>query len=274
MTERKRFLAGLAAGILIIAACIEAVRAGAERGWLGTFDSFLWWIGRFKWLYDYQTLITGCAAVLAATWSVRAVRDQIKSSDAAVQKQIDYAARIEKDRIEAKRDAARVTLPLALSGICDYAESSGRHFEALRKKSIAGRLPRGHALPEFPALPDNAISAIKETVEFVDIQDRRVFAHLVRRIQVQSARIRGLADETRMSRGIARANIESYLVDCILIYAQASDLFDFARAETENVPLELSNDALSSAFAVLGIYDDDVRARLREQALRAYRNTA
>jgi len=258
MTERQRFFAGLAAGIFILAVCIEAVRAIAERGWVGTFDGVLWWLGRFRWLYDYQTFLTGAAAVAAATFSIRAVRDQIKASDKAVQRQIDHAKQLEADRRDAKRAAARATLPLALSAINDYARECIQSLLTVLDACQPGRvLPKTVILPTFPSVPSEGISALKEMVEFSEPPERKFISLFLTSIQVQRTRILGLIEGHQNPHHIiSELNIKRYIVDALEIYSQAEGLYGFGRGKIQRIPDGITYEQIGQSLGKVGIYDD------------------
>lgn len=264
-------LGGFIGGLFAYAVGREIVWVFQTRPAGLVIDDTLSAVGSLRWVDT--TLVTGLAAVGAAYFSVYWVRRQIASASADTQKQIDHANWLHDELRKSKRDAARVTLPLALSAVCEYSEECARRLAALLPHVRGFTLPRAHPLPDMPSLPDNAIAVIKEVVEFVEEADRAVFAHLVRRIQVQNTRVRGLADEALVTRGIARPNLEAYIVDSILVYAQASDLFDFARYRTNEVSQELGEDSLGGAFASARIHGE-LRDRLADNARRSFLNEA
>jgi len=262
LSDWNKFWIALGAGFLGLCIAVEIVRAIYNHGWQKTFFATVEYIGQLTWLSEFQTLLTGAAAVLAATLSVRAVKDQIRASDEAVQRQIDHEKALEAKRIEAKRDAARAVLPLTLSSICDYAHTCGKTLHLMLRQNANNIRARKGQVPQFRSVPDEAMRALKEMIEFLERPERLLFANLIGEIQVQSARIRGLQDESRSAGGVPAANIESYIADSLVIYAQASTLFDFARGDTETVPIEASDECVRSAILSFGIYDLGLRSRL------------
>lgn len=258
-------IAGFFVGLLIFAVTREVYFAFSERDPIMLVNASLRAVGSLSWVDT--TLVTGVAAVLAAAFSIREVRKQIRSTEIAAEKQIDHASRLHAEIRDSKRDAARSSLPLALSSICEYSEICTRQLAGILPHVREGRVPRSFKYPDFPRLPDNAISAIKETIEFIDEADRKTFARLISRIQVQHSRIRGLPDESRATSGVSRVNLDAYIIDSAIVYAQASELFDFARYDTDVVPDQISDEALGSAFSVAQIYGS-LKDRLMERAQR------
>lgn len=245
-------IAGFFVGLFIFSVTREVYFAFSEFGALALINSSLRAVGRLGWIDT--TLVTGAAAVAAAALSIREVRKQIRSSEIATQKQIDHASMLHEHVRNSKRDAARSSLPLALSSICEYSEICTRMLAGMLSHMQSDRVPRTFEFPEFPRLPENAISAIKETIEFIEESDRKTFARLISRIQIQHSRIRGLPHESRATIGVSRVNLEAYIIDSAIVYAQASELFDFARYETDVVPDQISDETLGSAFSVSQIY--------------------
>jgi len=262
---------GFLIGLMVFAVGREIAFAFVSRPALVVISGAVAAIGSLRWVDT--TLVTGVAAVTAAALSIREIRRQVSAAAEDTQKQIDHSLSLQKQQTDAKRDAARVALPLALSSICEYAEISTRELLHLLRAFKITSLPPKHPLPDFPRLPDDAIATLKETVEFVEYRDRLAFAHLLRQIQILNSRTRGLPEEARVRRGLARTNIEDYINDGILVYAQASDLFDFARYETDTTPIALSEQSLGAAFAVAGIHGE-LRDNLKARARRKFQNTA
>ncbi|MBP1848499.1 hypothetical protein J2046_006795 [Rhizobium petrolearium] len=228
----------------------DAISAVGSLGWIDT------------------TLVTGLAAVTAAALSIRAVKDQIKASDSAVQRQIEHGVLVEKNRRDAKRAAARATLPIYLSVICDYAETNGRSLYGLVRQCIDWTLPRNVSLPEFPEIPFEAATALRELVELSDVSERVFLGSLLGEMQVQSSRLRGLTRD-RSSGTVVQHNLESYLADSVEIYARASELFDFGRDPNAKIPDGLSENAIGTGLHVMGVWDDEISTRVRRQIVRS-----
>ncbi|WJR68137.1 hypothetical protein QTA58_05095 [Neorhizobium sp. CSC1952] len=223
-------------------------------------------VGSLSWVDT--TLVTGLAAVTAAALSIRAVKDQIRASDAAVQRQIEHGVLVEKNRRDAKRAAARATLPIYLSIICDYAETNGRSLYSLVRQCVDWTLPRSVPLPEFPEIPFEAATALRELVELSDASERVFLGSLLGEMQVQSSRLRGL-ERDRSAGIVAQHNLESYLADSVEIYARASELFDFGRDPNAKIPDSLSENAIGTGLHVMGVWDDEISTRVRRQVVRS-----
>jgi hypothetical protein len=256
MIERRQFLFAVASGLVGLAVLIETVRALTSHSPTESFDAVVRWIGTFRWLEDYQTLIAGLAALLAARWSVRAILLQIKKDDRAVRAQMMQVERIESERKIARHTAVRATLSLSLSALCNYAQNCGLLLHGLLLSCENEVLPASARVPEFPPLPDGAIATIKELIEFSDAPLVRTLSQLSAKLQVQSSRLRGLKRDFVVGTNINQLLLEAYTLDATEVYARCSALFDYARSNTEEPPPELTLPEISRAIHNIGIFDD------------------
>ena len=257
---------GFLVGLVAFAVAREVILAFRLRAASDVIGGAISAVGSLGWVDT--TLVTGLAAVTAAALSIRAIKDQIKASDAAVQRQIEHGVRVENSRRDAKRAAARATLPIYLSIICDYAETNGRSLYSLVRQCIDLTLPKNVPLPKFPEIPFEAATAIRELVELSNDSERVFLASLLGEIQVQSSRLRGLARD-RSPGIVMQHNLESYLADSVEIYARASELFDFGRDPNAKIPDGLSDNAIGTGLHVMGIWDDEISNRVRRQVVRS-----
>lgn len=238
-----KFWLGFLCGIVAIAIAIEIVRAFATLETEVIFFGATAWLGRFHWLYEYQTLITGLAAVYAAYLSVSAIRDQIR-----------LAKVTEEDRRSAKLAASRTVLPLSLSAISDYASVCARSCHDMLLQCRDEHYPRNLPIPEFPPVPDQAISTLKEIVEYLNDDERIAFARLAGKLQVQSARLRGMRKDLSAKTVTNQNSIEDYTLDACEVYARCATLFDYARFESETLPRGISSLDVAGAVHNVGIF--------------------
>lgn len=264
MTERQRFFAGLAAGFLGLAVCIEAVRALAAHTWVQSFDGVLWWLGRFRWLYEYQTFIAGVAALLAARWSVRTIERQIHQAESAANLQREQVERIETDRQAAKRAAARAVLPMSLSLLSEQTRQRSLSLLVIFDRCQGKILPKDAAIPVIESYSPEVMNGFKEMIEYSTPDERVFYSRLLVSMQVQSSRILGLRSEhDRQHTIVFRSNIEAYILGEAEVYARASALYDFARGASEVVPSRITRRQVGKALFVLGLHElqDDLTER-------------
>ncbi|MGR9204177.1 hypothetical protein ACU8OG_09580 [Rhizobium leguminosarum] len=249
LKKRHTFAIGMLLGLLVFAVGREMWWAFSVQPWGVAVSKAVTAVGSLKWIDT--TLATGLAAVAAAYFSVRAVHSQI-----------NQAERTEQRRNDAKRAAARAVLPLTLSKLCGYAKDSSEAMLTLRAVCVSGILPRTAALPQFPAIPDAAITDLKELIEYLDPGDRRTIAELIGDLQVQAARMLGIEADRRGISSVTLHNIETYVGDAAKIYARSSMLFDYARGKTDIIPTTISLRDSRTATHMVNIYDHDLEERL------------
>ncbi|MBB4289500.1 hypothetical protein GGE16_001516 [Rhizobium leguminosarum] len=117
------------------------------------------WIGTFRWLYDYQTLI----ALVGAWWAASAVHAQIRQ-----------AKQIEQQRIDTKRAALRAALPFTLGSLSEYADTCAKYLSDLMGQTVEGLLPATVPIPDFPKVPSTAVANVTDLIE-VATDNERVF---------------------------------------------------------------------------------------------------
>jgi hypothetical protein len=195
-------------------------------------------------IYNYQTLIAGFAAFAGAVLTVLVINKQIRE-----------ASRQESERRRRQNLAARAMMPAALSEICFYSE---RCISLLRTLLPATGEHRvfGH-FNEVPAVPAEALFTLRQSIEFGDDRVAEAIADLIRKIQIQHTRIIGTKsrllspDET-----VLRTNLLDYIVDALEVHARASNLFRYARRETEHAPAEPNSDNVKLSARNCGLWDD------------------
>jgi hypothetical protein len=245
-------IGGFLGTLLVLATAREVIFAFQAQPFSAVLNDAISTIGSLRWVDT--TLVTGAAAVAAATFSIYWVRLQISSAADDTQRQIDHAASLHKEQVESKRDAARVALPLTLSLICDYATTCARASHDLLPHCKNNKLPRGLSLPEYPEIPQGAVDALRQMVEFIEPEFRPVFAKLASTMQVQRARLRGTARDYAGGFGLSRETILSNIVDALEVYARASAIFGYARFEPDEKPRDIKPGSVASAIYSVGIF--------------------
>ena len=103
------------------------------------------------WLNRYQTMVSGILALSAAVVAYLAARAQIRHAENLIEK-----------RRQTEAYAARATLPLALSEVCDYA---GACFDIFKS-----RLPnyKDRSPLDLPTFPSSAVKPLQDCIRFSD----------------------------------------------------------------------------------------------------------
>ena len=183
-----------------------------------------------KWIYDFQTLLTGVAAVLAALWTIWQVRKQINQTNENRQ-----------DTIRRQNVSARAGMPKALSEICAYARESVDHvYEVFRlwSQNHAGRpFQPTHACPEYP---QDAFDKIQRVIESADAKDAKILCEFISLAQVQNIRMSKILDNLNGTQNGPRFNMRElnfygHLYDALGIYKFAERMFEYARIQRDDI---------------------------------------
>lgn len=200
-------------------------------------------------IYNWQALIGGLIAIGAAWYAGRIVRVQIKA--AADQETVRYNRRL---------NAVRSLLPLTLSGMSNYAHEAAaclmgvvQGFRILEEQEQTPNITP-------PDVPGDLISQIAAMIEATDDPNViRMLRKMVGEVQVLNSRMQGLQMDLELEpvgpHGAMLRNIDIYILQCAVIYAQCSAMFEFARFEQDTVPDHLSWEEVFSAFTKMGARD-------------------
>jgi len=193
------------------------------------------------WQTSIGAAVALCAAGLAFWNTTRTLRN---------------SERLEIQRRRQKQIALRAVLPLALSEIAGYATSIGKTLFELHRSCVDRVLVHASAVPvTFDAAPRDVISIIADFIEYSDQLDVQLFVHLIRRIQVQQARLGSLSRNIARSHGSTSAyDIEHHIVDCAAVYAGAVAAFDYARQEMEILPSDIVWKNVRSGLKNMGLW--------------------
>lgn len=199
--------------------------------------------------------------MFAAVWAGRIVREQIKQSD-----------RQEREKRQQRFVAARSTLPLTLSSISTYATDMAdclkQYHHQVTKNALHG------LLLDAPPPPADAIAALERTIEATDsVEVNTLVRVMLSEIQLLQARAESLARPSSRRRIGVGSDIETILLQCAVIYAQAGVLFGFARFETDAVPSAISWEDTYNGLAVLDIDDADYPGLFKLCSLRRQNGT-
>ena len=224
-----------------------------------------WPNGRYcevlKFLYDWQSIIAGLFAIVAALIGGMFIRRQIELSD-----------QHEKERLRRKHAAARAMLPLALSSLSEYARECAQLLRNIHIQS------QGEAVPlsalqnlKLPALPMDTTNDLRSMVEASGPTEGRAIATTLSNVQVLASRLSSLHIKSN-TQVVVLANIEDYIINAAEIQARADELFDYARGETEDVPAsDPSVDSLRRAIFILRFHEtrfDRIRETITRRGAR------
>jgi hypothetical protein len=198
------------------------------------------------WLFEWQTLVAGTLAVLAAVVTAWLIK-----------RQITQAHQQEQARLSRQANAARVALPLTLSGISHYAEEAAGALAQLTLQARAFAEGDPPLKFESPRPPSELAPSLERMAGATD--DREVvtaIARLLGEIQVLSTRMVFTHEQLSDPSGAVARESEQYLLQAGAVYALAESLFDFARFESETAPPELDWDRVFAAFKIMRLYPE------------------
>lgn len=176
---------------------------------------------------EFQSLISGVLALVAAILAWR-----------AIERQIVQQHELEEERRKRKLEAAKAGFPPALIDIFDYATKSQEILiNALKSRSNSQSelldLQPSDA-PEMPAYPLAAANNLIAAIEYADEPLVRVIGRLSGTLQIQYARLQDLVNRwsggrPRRSSIAVRENAYTFMTDSLEIEIFAGRLISFAR---------------------------------------------
>lgn len=182
-----------------------------------------------KWAYDWQQLLGGLLALVAAFIGAHFIRAQTQLADEH-----------ERERIRRRHAAARAAFALTLSSVGRYAQQCAVLLTTIHERRtqtpvISSLELLANLRP--PPLHGEIVGEFKEMVEASDPSIGRSIADLLSTLQVQVARL-----ETMFERSTGRIttlqNIEGRIGDLIDLKARSDALFNYARGHSDVPPSE------------------------------------
>jgi len=196
----------------------------------------------------WQTLIGASVAVAAACiayWNTT--------------RSLRQAAELEQHRRQRKHEALRAVLPLALSELLDYAQRSAHALDGLLSRCQGQALQRMTASADLAQpLPEAALKMLEEFIEYSDTVDVTVLLETIAWVQIFDDRVQSLVAANRnpsSTRIIVQIEIEGYVIDAASIYAGAVSIFDYARRRSQQLPGDLSWQAVIDALMAMDFRD-------------------
>jgi hypothetical protein len=182
-------------------------------------------------LYDWQTLMTGIAAVVVGGLTVRYLK-----------KQIDQAARVAQEERNARLTVARAKLMVPSSHLAEHARTC---FDELKAFEPAVTQHAGPANPvNIPHLPPNVEGALDALLG--GTQDRNaIFA--VSAVYGEQQVLGARASDMHLNPPAHAHSLDYYYMQPIIMHAVAMSLLTYARYENDAVePITWANMASST----------------------------
>ena len=181
-----------------------------------------------QWLYEWQTLVAGVLALLAAAVSVYFLRQQIDQSD-----------RHERERLERQHRAVRATLPLTLAGLIEplSAMITALHLAAIEVANNG--IAKSFSPPPAPGEYVEQLQQVLATTDESTVTEP--IAEIIREIQTLWSRVRTLQTEQAQRRAAdLTAQIYSWIIQTSQIFVLVESLFEYARGRTQSGPKDAS----------------------------------
>lgn len=172
-------------------------------------------------------LVTAIVTLLAAYLALRGISAQIQSN-----------VEIEISRQQSQLEAARASLPLALSEINDvcrraiiFTYRTDRHAEGAANAS------------KLFVMPENALTVLKECITYSDISVACRLANVIRHYQVAYSRTVSSYEEPSVIK-YQFTNTFDWAVVLLLL----EDCYPFSRGSSDIIPAKITSRSLSSIF--------------------------
>ncbi len=170
---------------------------------------------------NWQELVSGVMSVTAAIVTIIFIHRQISQSDQQ-----------EKERLDRRFSAARATLPLILSAICDYCIKSTNTLKDISNWRIA--LDDGNLLPNPTSPPTEVIRDIERMIEATPSKGvRNRLSDMISQIQVFDSVMKGLFSDRAIMEHSKREGRDNLLIKAAMIYSMADSLFPYSRREKD-----------------------------------------
>ncbi len=196
------------------------------------------------WLYNWQTLISGTLALIAARYAGILINKQIKLSEALPE-------------IERKRKflAARCLMPINLTEISNYCEVVAKKLAQKHNSVLLKSIYLSEYGPEIK-FPHEAVVQFSKVIELsVNICLNSTLAKIISELQVLTSRISEIRRSDVRPLGDSPSNVEIYTIQAAKIGALASNLYVYCRQETELVPSSVTWKDVESQLSTWKIYD-------------------
>lgn len=179
-------------------------------------------------LKEWQTLISGVLALIAAYLTISPMRRQMKQL----------------------QEVERLLLPFSSSEICDYATQSAKLFLDLIDFENGTILPVTDTI-EIPALPAKAIDNLQKFSSSAPSEMAHATHKLIGKLQVHHARQTKQLAEIRKGDDINRGTLDELVIHAITIYCMTYPLFRYGRSATNEEISEIDYADLQSAIRVM-----------------------
>lgn len=176
--------------------------------------------------FEWETLVTGFIAMLAAIITVLEMQEQIEV-------QVSQA----KEQQKRQEFAARSVLPLQVVSVAGYVESCKKFLIALLKKNVntfdmnlAKEILKEHTFQKFN---DDFVAIVQKCIEYSHCDNAKELSYFIISLQIYNSRIDELIKniEEESNCIILRSNIYEYCENTTEMKVRCDNLLKFSRSE-------------------------------------------
>ena len=204
------------------------------------------------WLKDWQSVVNGLLATIAAGGTIWAIGVQVRQSD-------DHKS----EELKRKNLARRIAASQPLSNIMQYQENIILELGVFL--SAVPELNSWNSKLQAPNVDDKDIRSLIDCLETATGNATLDIAELITDLQIQTARLFALRESSNSTTIISRQNIISYAVDALTIYARSSRLFRYVRLQDQSYRKNSLTDAVAQSCSIL-----IMRANISEEVERRF----
>ena len=205
------------------------------------------WVAIYDKLLEWQTLLSGVFALLAARLTVVAIKDQSMQESRRIS-----------DQLAREQFAAKTALPAGLVQLSNYNDACLKSLASLASMFDNDHRflpPKAFRPPAIPDAPMGAIVLIEKALTSANSSNRDALAWVLRQFQVVNSRlnsVRNLSDESAQSAFI-RINWVTHVVDVLEFKERANHLYPYARGEVDDIDTSISAHEMS-----MGLFRVDI----------------
>lgn len=200
-----------------------------------------------NWLYNWQTLISGMLALVAALWA-----------GCNLNRQIRQTAKLADQQLQRQHKAARATLSLTLSVLVQVVEQLLLDLRRARKELLNGQEVREFSPPTLPA---DTIPELQQIILSTDNPSvTEPISEIIRQMQTLWSRVSIAPDPDPNIHNCNPMNgIKDWLIQAAQVHALVESLFEYARGNSQDGPTSVAWERAESILIRLYIYDKDLK---------------
>lgn len=209
---------------------------------------------------DWQGMVAGSFALLAAAFAARAVVLQISSAEKAEQTRLEEARVLDERKTTRELKAARSVMPLTLSVLGDYTTAIAKAAVAVLDRSPNPRVElSSDEMPDLPTTPQSVIADLQAFILAAPDAIGTNVADILSDLQLLAANAESTWERTTSkTQGeiVMQSNFEALVGRAAVLHARLSALFPYARRETEDAPGAPVEEKVAKALQLWMIFSE------------------